>query len=172
MTTQRSSLSFIINSLYTNKNLNWINDINVNEIQPFIIQRVLVMNPYLRENIRWLDKYVFSLQNKPKMYLSLVWSIIPKSQKAPFYRYIGEKKTEEEFEFLFEKIRKHYNLSDNDFNSNKKRLIVDIKKDMVNWFSFYGVPKKYWKKYYLDFDILKTMGEQKTKSTSLDKWGF
>lgn len=161
----------IIKNLYTNKKCDWIIKMDESDIQPFVIQRWLAMNDHLRKQVRWLDKYVFQLS--PKMYLSLAWSIIPKSSKQPFVKYIKQEDEKEEFSFILDKIRKHFNLSDNDFNANKDRLIQTIKKDMVNWFCFYGVPKKFWKQYYLNFNQIKEYGDdKKPKTQSLDAWGL
>jgi len=143
----------IIKNLYTNKKCDWIKQIEESDIQPYVIQRWLAMNDKLRIQTRWLDKYVFVLS--PKMYLSLAWSIIPKLPKTPFTKYIKKADEEEEYDFILSKIRKHFKLSDNDFNTNKERILKEIKKDMVSWFCFYGVPKKYWKKYYLNFNLIK-----------------
>lgn len=145
----------IIQNLYTNLHSNWITDIDENEeqIQPYIIQKWLVMNDKLRVQVRWLDKYVFTLP--PKMYLSLAWSIMPKVGKVPFTPYIKAIEDTEDFDFILNKIRQHYQMSDNDFKANKSRLIKAIRNDMASWFSFYGVEKEHWKKYNVRFDLIK-----------------
>jgi len=161
----------IIKNLYTNRKCDWIKNIDESEIQPYVIQRWLAMNDHLRVQVRWLDKYVFNL--KPKMYLSLAWSIIPKTSKPPFVKYIKQEDDNEEFSFILDKIRQHFKLSDNDFLSNKSRLINAIKKDMVNWFCFYGIAKRHWNNYYLNFNQIKEYGEdKKPKTQSLDAWGI
>jgi len=160
----------IINNLYTNKKSDWILTIEEVSVQPFVIQRWLAMNTMLRKQVRWLDKYVFVLS--PKMYLSLAWSIIPKSNKAPSINYIKKQDETEEYDFILNKVRQEFKLSDNDFKYMKVRLITAIKKDMINWFCYYGIPKKYWKKYYLDFKAIKNFGEQKKELKGLDAWGI
>ena len=147
----------ILKNLYTNRNPSWIKQVNDVEIQPFLIQRWLCMNDKIRVQTRWLDKYVFVLP--PKMYLSLAWSILPKVPKTPFVKYIKKEEETEEFDFILSQVRKHFQLSDNDFNSVKERVLVEIKKDMVNWFSYYGIKKKYWKQNQLDFRKIKEYGE-------------
>ena len=159
----------LINNLYTNKKCDWIRDIDDTAIQPYVIQRWLVMNDRLRVQIRWLDKYVFVLP--PKMYLSLAWSVIPKMHKAPYVKYIKQVVDDEEFDFILNRVRKHFDLSDNDYNSNKSRILVAIKKDMASWFSFYGIQKKYWKKYYVDFRQIKEFGVI-NKQQGLGAWGL
>jgi hypothetical protein len=158
-------------NLFTNKKSDWITDIEENEIQPYIIQRVLCMNDSLRIQVRWLDKYVFNLP--PKMYLSLAWSVLPKSNRVPYSKYIKQINEEDEFDFIFSKIRKQFCLADNDFNCIKSRLLNAIKNDMENWFSYYGIQKKYWKKYHLNFNLIKKFGERKYDGQKgLDKWGI
>lgn len=151
----------ILNNIYTNRKCDWINSIEETNIKPVVIQKWLVMNDAVRVQTRWLDKYVYTIP--PKMYLSLVWSIMPKSAKAPYIKYISKIEEVEEFDFILKKIRKQYKLSDNDFNSNKQYLINAIKKDMVWWFSYYGIEKKVWKKYYLNFKLIKEFRNKKNK---------
>jgi len=166
-----SNIFSIISHLYTDKNCEWIQQLEDNEIQPFIIQRWLAMNDAIRVQTRWLDKYVYPLP--PKMYLSLAWSILPKTQKTPFVKYIKKVNEDEEFDFILDKVRQHFKLSDNDFNANKQKIIDAIKNDMVGWFSFYGIPKKYCKKYYLNFNLIKTYGKTEDKSQQgLTSWGL
>ena len=159
----------LINRLYTAKTSEWMLDIEETDIQPFIIQKWLCMNDRIRVQVRWLDKYVFCL--KPKMYLSLAWSVIPKSDKQPFCKYIKKVENEEEFDFILKKVRKHFKLSDNDYNTNKEYILKAIRNDMINWFSFYGVPKAYWKKYQINFNAIKDFGpKKKTPQKGLDAW--
>ena len=148
----------LLGNLYTNPKASWIKEIEETDIQPYLIQRWLAMNDNLRVQTRWLDKYVFVLS--PKMYLSLAWSIIPKVQKAPYVKYIKKAEEDTEWDFILQRVRKHYKLSDNDFRAVKGRIITAIQKDMVGWFSFYGIQKKYWKKYYLNFNLIKEYGQQ------------
>jgi len=160
----------IVENLYTNLKSDWMLNIDDNLIQPFVIQHWLSMNDRIRVQTRWLDKYVFVLP--PKMYLSLAWSILPKTTKMPFYKYIKKQGQEEEFDFILSKVQKHLEMSDNDFNANKDRILKSIKNDMVNWFSYYGVKKGMWKKYALDFNLMKKFGVKEKKIQSLEKWGI
>jgi len=148
----------LIPKLYTERSTKWIKELKDENIQPYVIQRWLCMNDKIRVQTRWLDKYVFVLP--PKMYLSLAWSIIPKTSKAPFNKYIKKVEENEEFDFILNKVRKHFKLSDNDYITNKKRILKAIQEDMVNWFSYYGVPKRYWNKYKIDFKKIKEFGEE------------
>jgi len=161
----------ILSNLYTNKQSDWISNIEDTDIQPFVIQKWLSMNDRIRVQTRWLDKYVFVLT--PKMYLSLAWSIIPKSEKAPFVKYIKKKDESVEYDFIFNRIRKHMELSDNDFIAIKDRLFIHMKNNLAKWFAYYGIEKKYWKKYSLNFDLIKEYGTQVVKKPKgLSQWGF
>jgi len=148
----------LLNNLYTNKKCDWIKNIDDVEIQPFVIQRWLTMNDAIRVQTRWLDKYVFHLT--PKMYLSLAWSIIPKSPKAPYVKYIKQLQDESEYDFLISKIRQHFDMSDNDYNAMITRILAAIEKDKVEWFRYYGVEKRHWKKHYLNFNQAKSLGRK------------
>jgi hypothetical protein len=164
----------ILNHLYTSKSLKWLDKVDDSDVQPYVIQRWLCMNDQIRKQTRWLDKYVFSLQNNPKMYLSLAWSIIPKSDKMPFCRYIKEEKPDEEFDFIICKIRKQFYLSDNDMFYLKDILIKNIKDDMIKWFSYYGVLRKYWSKYRLNYQKLKEYKVDRSDKLQkgLSAWGM
>jgi hypothetical protein len=164
----------LIENLYTNTKSDWIDkltpeEIAENNLQPMIIQRFLVMDDRIRVQTRWLDKYTFVLP--PKMFISLAWSILPKSQKKPYVKYIKKQTNEEEFDFIISKIRRYYKLSDNDFNANKNRILDAIKKDMVNWFTYFGVERKFWKKHHVDYNQIKK-GASAPKPAGLNKWGF
>ena len=148
----------IINKLYTEKTSDWMLHLEDADIQPMVINRFIGLNSKLRNHARVLDKYSFSLP--AKMWLSLAWSALPKYSKAPFVKYISKKKEDTEFDFILDRVRKHYKLSDNDFAANKSRLLEFIKNDKVIWFKFYGIPKTHWKRYRVDF---KLMGEPEEK---------
>lgn len=148
----------ILSNLYTNPKSDWITDLDESFIQPFVIQRWLTMNDRVRVQTRWLDKYTFWLT--PKMYLSLAWSVLPKVQKTPFVKYIKKEVIGEEFDFILPKIRKQFMIADNDYKFLKPRLIEAIKKEPSSWFAYYGVPKKYWKLYYINFNLIKEFNKK------------
>ena len=161
----------IIKELYTNKNSSWIIDMESKDIEPFVIQHFLIMNDKIRVQVRWLDKYVFTLPSK--MWLSLAWSVLPKYDKQPFIPFIKTEKEEEEFEFILSLIRKHFNIKGNDYNTNKNRLISYIKKDMPNWFKYFGIEKRYWKQYFLDYNKMKESNVNvKQTGIGLSRWGL
>jgi hypothetical protein len=152
----------IIENIYTNKSSSWFIDLDDSLIQPFLIQRWLVMNKDVRVQVGWLDKYVFNLP--PKMWLGLAWSVIPKYPKNPFVRFIKKVEPDTEFEFILTRVKKEFNMSDNDMNAMKTRLIESIKNDMPTWFKYYGIEKTYWKQYYLNFDGIKEEENKKEKT--------
>lgn len=161
----------IIENLYTNRQTTWIKLLDEGDIEPFIIQRWLAMNDMIRVQVRWLDKYVFNIP--AKMYLSLAWSIIPKTGKMPYIKYIKMVDEEEEFGFILSRVRRQFKLSDNDYKANKERLIKQIKDNMVLWFSYYGIPKGYWNKYYINFELIKQYGKNGRQSQQgLEAWGI
>ena len=161
----------ILNNLYTNRKSDWMVNLDDSDIQPVIIQKWLSMNDRIRVQTRFLDKYTFNL--KPKKYLSLAWSVLPKSDKVPFSKYIKQLDSEEDFDFILKKVRKHFKLSDRDYESNKQYILNAIRDDMINWFSFYGVEKQYWKRYQVSFNELKNFGPKKEKSQKgLAAWGL
>lgn len=144
----------ILNNLYTNSSSKWIQEIDDDEqLSSFLINEWLSLNDSIRIQTRFLDKYTFHLDFK--MWLSLAWSIIPKTQKAPFVKWISKVDSDEEWGFILNKIRKHLMLSDNDYKSLKLYILKYVKSDMYSWFSAYGIEKKYWKKYNLDFNRIK-----------------
>lgn len=162
----------LINNLFTARDAQWILDIKDEEVQPFIIQKWLMMCDNVRVQTRWLDKYVFVLT--PKQYISLAWSILPKTQKQPYIKYIKKDEKEEEYKFILDKIRKQFQLSDNDYRTNKDRLIKLIESDMVCWFAYYGIEKKYWKQFKLNYNDIKKCGikKQVVPQQGLSSWGI
>jgi hypothetical protein len=161
----------IVENLYVNKKSTWIIELEDTDIEPFVIQHFLSMNDAMRVQVRWLDKYVFTLP--PKMWLSLAWSVIPKYPKQPFVPYIKKTEQIEEHDFILKEIRKQFKLSDNDYNSMRTRLIAQIKNDMPLWFKYYGIQKKYWKQYHLSFDYIKHEDKKVEKTIkSLGAWGL
>ena len=160
----------IVDNLYTKKDGRWINELDRDEIQPFVIQRFLLMNDSIREYVRWLDKYVFYLP--PNMYLSLAWSVIPKANKAPYVKYIKKEKENEELSFILTKIREHMQMSDNDFSANRDRIVNLIKSDMPGWFRYYGIEKPLWKKYMLDYNYMKLNIKKEKKERQRNLWQF
>lgn len=150
----------IVKNLYINSKTDWIKELDDTMIEPFVINIWLSMNDKIRMQVRWLDKYVFKIPKK--MWLTLAWSVIPKQKKQPWVKFIKKKIDEEEYEFILNKIIKHMNLSDNDYESIKYRLIKYIMENKVDWFTYYGIEKKHWKQHYLSFEEMRK--DKKNKS--------
>ena len=155
----------IIKNIYTNPKSDWMKELDDSDIPAYVIQLLLVGNDHIRTQVRWLDKYVFTLP--AKMYLSLAWSIIPKSKSVPYRTdmlnidenndpYLS--KENNKYDFLIDKIRKQFELGDNDYNSLKGRLINAIEKDLSGWFTYYGVEKVHWKKFNINQNMMKNKG--------------
>lgn len=161
----------LLDNLYTNKTTGWILEIEEAEVEPVVIQLFLVMNDAMRVQVRWLDKYVFTLP--PKMYLSLAWSVLPKFPKMPFSKYIKKAEEDEEFEFILKQIRKEFRLADNDLKAMRSRILAIVKDDMQGWFKYYGIQKVYWKKYNLNFGYMKESDIPEVQQRkSLASWGL
>jgi hypothetical protein len=123
----------VLSNLYTNKDSQWILDVDEAFIKPYVIQRWLCMDDNIRQYTRWLDKYAIRLP--PKMYLSLAWSVIPKVPKAPYIKYLKKEEPIEEFKELLAKIQSRYKMSDTDFQVVKPFILEDINKIPVGDFT-------------------------------------
>jgi hypothetical protein len=168
----KMNLFGILNHLYTDSSSKWIQEFDEEDEQlsPFIIQEWLCLNDSIRVQVRYLDRYTYIIPLK--MYLSLAWSIIPKSTKAPFVRWIPKIDSDEEWGFILSKVRKHLNLSDNDYKTQKLYILSLIKKDMYGWFAAYGVEKKYWNKFNMDFGKIKQYGVTRViEQKGLEQYG-
>ena len=113
------------------------------------------MNDNVREEVRWLDKYVFHLS--PKQYLSLAWSIIPKQSKTPFIKYIkkDEEKTDHLKNNIVPKIRQYLKLDDTDWKYEEEDIMKAVYEKPEDWFKFFGMPKSYWDTFNIDFEKVK-----------------
>lgn len=125
----------IMRNIYCNPSLKWVEDVEDNEISPFVINMWLSMNEQMAMQSRYLDKFTFNLP--PKMFLTLAWSVVPKHKSMPYAPFIKKKK--QDTELIFQRIRKHFEMSDNDFNSNKQNLINEINKNKTEWNRFYAI---------------------------------
>ncbi|GEM_PF-2444865 len=148
----------ILKNLYTNPSSKWIIELDDSCIQPVVIQRFLSLNNITVRQARVLNKFVF--YTSPKVYLSAAWSLLffdgKKLNKTPFIKYPKKDDKQDRYFFLYEKIQKHFNLSDTQINLMKQTLLKEIDKDKVNWFSFYGIDKQYWTRNYMNIDQLRT----------------
>jgi len=165
------NLMNIVQNLYINRKSSWMKEVEDKDFHPMVLQQWMIHNDAIRVQTRFLDKYVFKLP--PKMFLSLAWSVIPKFQKVPFIQWTKKNNDTEKYDFLFKKIRKHLEMSDNDFNANKLRLIEEIEKNKEEWFCAFGVEKKIWKQFGLDFNCMRTYGAKRViPQKGLGAWGL
>ena len=159
----------VLKNLYTNKSSEWIDTLTNEEIVPHVLQLWLLANVKVRIQARWLDKYTYTLP--PKMYLSLAWSVIPKVNRMPFMNYIKKNKKDDRYDFILDSLRKQFELSDNDFNIIKGRLIDSIENNKEDWFRYYGVPKKYWRQNKIDFNKIREGRVVEPKKSGLEVFG-
>jgi hypothetical protein len=155
----------LMKNIYCNKNYHWINDINEFEISPIIVHKWLSQNPKMLQYIRPIDKYVFHLE--PKHYLLLLWALIPKQSSPPFIKFVKKLDGDIDIEELILRIRKHLELSDNDFEHSKKYIYEDINKNKIKYFKMFGLDKKSWEKAGLDFKEMKS-GETRVGKKGLE----
>jgi hypothetical protein len=159
----------VLHCLYCKKDCTWLNELDeddLNEVPPFLVQRWLAMNPDVSKFVTYLDKFVFYLDTK--QYLSLAWSVLPKYEKTPHVTYIKKlEEKEDKYKYILDCVRKQFMLSDNDFNSAKKYLILDIEKNKIEYFKYYGAAKKLWKDNGIDFEKIK---EEEKKVVVVNKW--
>lgn len=164
----------ILKNLYTNPSSKWILDVKDSEINPVIIQRYLSLNRSVHKETSFLNKFAYSLP--PKMYLSAVWSALfinkKKYTKAPFVKYPKKDKELRRYSKLFEKIKRHLELSDKDMETNMKFLLPYIKENIVELFSFYGMDESTWTEHNLDFDNIRLYGNRPKveNKKGLDVW--
>jgi hypothetical protein len=160
----------ILRNIYTKNNINWLNDVDQSdEIQPFLLNKWLSMDNNLQKEVRYLDKYVFYLE--PKQFMMLAWSVVPKTT-FKFNKYIKKNdEIEEEYNFLITKVRKKLEISDNDWKESKHYYLEDIEKNKTQYFKSFGIDKKTWKKFGLDYkEISKEKEVKKENINNLNKW--
>ena len=137
---------------------------------PIIVNKFLSMNIKNARICKVLNKYIFTLE--PKAWLLLAWSMIPKSDRAPFVKYLKSEKDEpDELQFLWDKVKKVNECKCNDFKHTKEMIFNAYEKDREGWFKFYGIEKRKWKKFGLDFKVMKE-GEREIKTIpkGLEGW--
>jgi len=143
----------IVGRLYTEKDTKWIDQITPEDLVatkgPVLLTKFIGMNPKLTWQLPILVDYSMVLDTK--QFLFVAWALIPKSPSAPYCKYLKPPEEDIEFDFIWEKLRKVMEIGGNDFKHSKKRLLVELKTNMRQWFFDFGVDKKYWKKYGLDY---------------------
>lgn len=159
--------------LYNRPTSDWIYELE-EPPSPIIVNRFLSMNIQNYNICKILNKYIFVLE--PKAFLLLAWSMLPKSEKAPFVKYIKDiKEEEDELQFLWDKVCKKNEIYGNDFRTSKDRLYEAFEQNQVAWFKFYGIEKKYWKQFNLDYSKMSEENIENprvisTPKNALDGW--
>lgn len=111
---------------------------------------LLIMNKFISYSnttiASKIDEHFFRISteiNKQRLLLS-----IPK-QKIPFIKYYKKQEQDNEFEFLFEKIKKYYNMSERELNTQREiylKMFQD-KKILKEYFMFFGIEKDKYNEY-------------------------
>jgi len=125
----------------------------VNEIkrEPFILNRILSMNESMINICENINKYTQIADSK--IIKGLMWLSIPKLYKAPYFELIKKKSIIDDFDFLFEKIKKYFHWSDREIELHKPLFEImfangDILREL---FQFFGIEKKYYKEFGINF---------------------
>lgn len=135
----------MLSRIYTRK------EISLSDIEggaPFVLNRMLSMNPNIIDKVEEVNRFTFRC--RPEIVKALMWAVVPKHAKMPFYKYM--KKIDEkasEWSFLLDRIVNYYNWSEKDLKINIPILLKFFEnKDILrNYFRFFGIDKKYYKKY-------------------------
>ena len=126
---------------------------------------LLVMNKFISYNnpqiASDIDKNFFLVDeeiNKARLFLNL-----PQS-KVPYIQYFKKIEQEDEFEFLFVKMRKFLKVSKREFK-HYKQIVLDKLKDkekMREYFKYFGIEKSKYKDFDLEFSTknkIKSLGD-------------
>lgn len=160
----------ILKNLFTNPSCDWVNNVPDKNISPPVIQRFLVLHNLSAKKARILNKFVFTLS--PRMYLSAAWSILffngKKMSKAPFIKYPKKKKQFIKYDYIYDKVKRQFELSERDFQTVKPFIENAIEHDKVNWFCYYGVHKQKWFENAINIDMMKDYGDRPKPKKGLD----
>ena len=152
----------ILQKLFVSQTSEWILDVDDKNINPVIIQRFLVLNNLSMKKSRILNKFVFTVP--PKQYLSIAWSILffngKKLNKVPFIKYPKKVDTKIKYNFIHDKIKRQYSMSDKDLTIMIPFINAEIDKDKPLWFSYYGIDAHTWKMHDIDIDLMKIYGDR------------
>ena len=158
----------ILSKLQTAQTSDWINDIENEDIVPFMITKWLSMDIKFMQYANMLNQ---SLHLEPKQFLLYAWSIIPKTETAKKIIYIKKNEDEDVVEnVIYNKIRTFLELSDNDWKHSKKYFINDVEENKTEYFKMFGIEKKLWKKAGLDFEEMR--GEEIKGKSGLELFGL
>lgn len=127
---------------------------------------LLIMNKFISFNnpsiSAEIDEHFFKINEKINTQRLLLK--LPK-QNIPYISYFKKNESEDEFEFIFQKIRRYYDLSKREFNQIKN-YYLNIFKDkniLKEYFIFFGIDKEKYNFFNLNFCNEKQL-------INLEKW--
>ena len=136
-------------------------DFELDNYNPFIINRFLSMNKSYLPLISKMDRFVFGIT---KQLHYIYFDVLFPKQKQRFFRYIKKKKViPNEFDFLLTKIKSYYGFSNKEMEKLELFYKNEFQKNLKSYFEFFGVEKKYWKKFGLKFQKSKKIQDNKIK---------
>ena len=118
------------------------------EIPLFIINKFISYNN--SQSASEIDEHFF--KTNPEINIQRLFLKI-QQQKVPYIPYFKVQEQEDEFEFLFVKIRHFYQMSIKDFNKIKD-YYVQLFKDkeiLKQYFKFFGIEQSYYETFDVDF---------------------
>lgn len=159
----------MVNKLYTERSSIWISALENNEIQPFVLNKFLMMNDKVLQEVKYLNQYTFCLE--PKQWLHLAWCILPKYEKAPFCKYIKKVDVLAEHTEILSRVHELLEIKGSDCVSDMY-FVKEMSKDWTTWLRLFGMDKKVWKKYDLDYKEMKKGIEREIveQKKGLDAW--
>lgn len=164
----------MIGNLFTTNESSWILKLDDKDINSVVIQKFLSLYPKSKKVARVLAKYVYNIE--PKMYLSCAWSMLffngKKLTKAPFIQFPKKIEKNDKYGVIYNKLKKQFKLSDNDFLNVKEFIDKDIEKNKSSWFCYYNVPKIEWGKHNLNYDLMKEYGGRDVKKVEKTLFDF
>jgi len=137
-------------------------EVDYKDYNPFLINKFLSMKLEYLKLLSDIDRYTFWI-NKEHHFM-LLSELLPK-RKTPFLNFIKKNKVDNEFDFILIKIKEHYGLSTKQMNELSLFFENDIRCNTKEYFKFYGVDKKYYKKFKIELnnEIIK-------KETKKNEW--
>ncbi|MDO8622627.1 MAG: hypothetical protein Q7R52_00100 [archaeon] len=147
-----------LESVFCTKNIDSLED-----GEPFILNRFISFHPPLLETANKINKYTF--KNEKKFINGLFILSTPMLYKPPFISYIKKKEPEQhEMWFLLEKVKQYYGWSERELQKQLPIIlkVLENKDTMREYFRTFGVEKKHYKKYELEFSV--------QKKNDLNRW--
>ena len=138
-----------------------INDLEDSE--PFVLNRFLSFHPPALNTANKLNRFMF--RNNKKLIFGLMMVATPTLHRTPFIQYVKKKdETEHEMWFLLEKVKQYHSWSMRELKMQLPLLlkIFEDKEILREYFVFFGIEKKRYKEYSLEFSM--------QKKNDLNRW--